>query len=145
MISSDRFSPEIPESAEEEFDRDVDHMLRETSRGMECKPNILVYARGTVEMGGTGQLVGPNLVKHLKALMPGQWEVKGVPYHSTFGGDYCAGIPGGKIATKLLNQVVQECPNSKIVVSGYSQGAMVVRIGVAFGSDAVRRNTVVSS
>jgi predicted esterase len=43
----------------------------------------------------------------------------------------------------MLNQVVAECPNSKIIAGGYSQGSMVARIGVAFGNDLVKRNVVV--
>lgn len=39
----------------------------------------------------------------------------------------------------VLNKIAQTCPQTKVVVSGYSQGAMVARNCVGFASDAAKK------
>lgn len=92
-----------------------------------CAPNTLIFARGTSEIGTLGETVGPALSAGLLAIASGQWSIQGVPYDASIDGDDCLGLPGGQIAAQLLASVAQSCPNTKIVVSGYSEGAMVVR------------------
>lgn len=42
------------------------------------------------------------------------------------------------VAKDILNEAAAKCPTSKIFMSGYSQGAMVVRNGVAYANDAAK-------
>lgn len=42
------------------------------------------------------------------------------------------------VAKDMINQAAEKCPSSKIFVAGYSQGAMVVRNGVAYANDAAK-------
>jgi hypothetical protein len=99
-----------------------------------CTPNILIFAKGTLEPGEFGILVGPPFTSKL----PSGWSRHGVQYDADIPGDYCLGLPGGLVARDIINQAAQKCPNSKLFVSGYSQGAMVIRNGLARASDAAK-------
>lgn len=103
-----------------------------------CAPNTLIFARGTSELGTLGTTVGPLVAGGLEAIAPGQWSIQGVPYDASIAGDDCLGLPGGQIAAQLLASVASKCPKTKIVMSGYSEGAMVVR-------DVSRRSSVLHS
>jgi Cutinase len=92
-----------------------------------CTENILIYARGTMEPGALGISVGPALAKAL----PSGWSSVGVDYDADIPGCYCLGLPGGMVAKDVINQAASRCPGSNIFVSGYSQGAMVIRNGLA--------------
>ncbi|KAL6718400.1 hypothetical protein ACLMJK_004489 [Lecanora helva] len=95
---------------------------------MPCKNLTLLFARGTTESGNIGDIVGPPFVAALNTLLgPAQVAVQGV-------NNYPADIPGflaGGSATgsqnmaQLIGQAMAQCPNTKLVVSGYSQGAQV--------------------
>jgi hypothetical protein len=105
-----------------------------------CTPNIIIFAKGTLEPGAFGILVGPSL----KQKVPKDWTMVGVSYTAGIAGDYCLGLPGGMVARDLLNQAAVKCPRSKIFMSGYSQGAMVVRNGVAYATDKAKERVAVS-
>jgi hypothetical protein len=62
----------------------VEELAQESLRGLECKPNILVFARGTAEPGKMGSFVGPPLAKQLNKLMPGQWDIRPVIYSARY-------------------------------------------------------------
>jgi hypothetical protein len=99
-----------------------------------CAPKILIWAKGTLEPGTYGVFVGPSFTSGL----PKDWTTHGVPYDPSIPGDYCLGIPGGMVAKDVINQAHQKCPNSDLFLSGYSQGAMVVRNGLARADPAAR-------
>jgi cutinase len=55
--------------------------------------------------------------------------------------DYSTDFSGGgaKEMVKLAKQVFEKCPNTKIILSGYSQGAMQVHQALgSLGSDAAK-------
>jgi hypothetical protein len=93
-----------------------------------CTKNIVLFAKGTMEPGALGMLVGPSVQSALK----GDWSVVGIPYTADIPGDYCLGLPGGQVGKDMLNQAAEKCPNSAIFLSGYSQGAMVAHNSVAY-------------
>jgi len=93
-----------------------------------CTPNILIFAKGTFEPGTYGVFVGPSFTSGL----PSSWSTAGVSYDPDVPGDFCLGLPGGMVAKDMINQAAKKCPSSKIYLSGYSQGAMVVRNGLAY-------------
>nr|POE47264.1 cutinase [Quercus suber] len=93
-----------------------------------CKPKILIFAKGTGEPFDLGITVGPMLQAGLNAT---EWDVRGVSYDNSFANDYCLGLPGGVTARGVLHKAVSDCPNSIIAMSGYSQGAMVIRNAIA--------------
>lgn len=89
-----------------------------------CKPNILIFVKGTFEPFALGITVGPMLAAVLNSA---EWDVRGVNYDSSYANDFCLGLPGGITARQVLARAVSDCPDSLIAMSGYSQGAMVVR------------------
>jgi hypothetical protein len=105
-----------------------------------CTPNIIIFAKGTLEPGQFGMLVGPQL----KQKVPKDWTMFGVAYTASIAGDYCLGLPGGMVARDILNQAAAKCPTSKIFMSGYSQGAMVVHNGIAYATPEARKRVAVS-
>jgi len=104
-----------------------------------CKPYTLLFARGTLEPGAMGSTVGPALSSGLSSSKPGKWRVTGVNYSADIAGDNCIGLPGGVACMNLLNKINKECPETKFVVSGYSQGAMVAHNCVAFATPEARK------
>ena len=110
-----------------------------------CTPYTLIFSRGTSEPGTLGIVVGPSLSADLEALDPGQWTIIGVAYDASDAGDACLGLPGGAIATQDIDAAAAACPDTKIVVSGYSQGAAVSHIGVANASPSAVKQVAVSS
>ena len=91
----------------------------------DCLPYTLIFSKGTLEIGDLGDTVGPALELGLDLAAPGEWTVMGVDYENTIDGDYCLGLPGGVVAAEVLESVVSSCPDTKIIMSGYSEGAMV--------------------
>ena len=105
--------------------RDLDSNVVENIKRAACAPYTLIFARGTTEIGTLGETVGPALDLGLNIAAPGQWSIQGVNYQATVDGDNCLGLPGGSMAAQLLEQVASSCPSTKIIMSGYSEGAMV--------------------
>jgi Cutinase len=110
-----------------------------------CKENIFIFARGTTEIGTMGESVGPIMKSKLSAAMPGKWAFQGVDYEASFAGDECLGLPGGAVATTDINQAATSCPDQKIWVSGYSEGAMVAHNGVAHATADAKKKIAVST
>jgi hypothetical protein len=117
----------------------VDDALEKRQLGG-CKPNTLLFARGTLETGTMGITVGPALSSALGS----DWTAEGVKYDASMLGDYCVGLPGGAACKTQLESLVKRCPSTKVIVSGYSQGAMVARICTAFASDEAKKRVAVS-
>jgi Cutinase len=99
-----------------------------------CSANIVLFARGTLEVGSMGS-VGPKLSRQLPKA---SWTVVGVPYSADVAGDNCVGLPGGMIAKSMLESAAAKCPRSNLFTAGYSQGAMVARIAVAYARPDVK-------
>ncbi|KAK3397694.1 cutinase-domain-containing protein [Sordaria brevicollis] len=111
-----------------------------------CRPVIFLFARGSTEVGNMGTIVGPPTSNGIKA-------AQGVTNVVTEGIDYPAllstnFLPGGadlggiREMKRLLNKAATDCPNSKIVVAGYSQGAALVHRAVEDMSEAVKDKIV---
>ncbi len=120
-------------------DWDVERNELTDVAGVGCKPITVIYARGTIEPGNVGDLVGPPFFNHLADLIGADnIAVQGVDYPATIGGYLIGGDPGGAQTTAdLLNQAASNCPDTQIVLSGYSQGAMEAHLGEAMVSAEV--------
>ncbi|KAJ5703968.1 cutinase-domain-containing protein [Penicillium malachiteum] len=91
-----------------------------------CKELTLIFARGTDETGNMGTVVGPPLATALATLTSNNVTVQGVNYDASVEGDTTLGEDGGSDMATLVKQAIKQCPNSKVVIAGYSEGAMVV-------------------
>ncbi|KAJ5333591.1 uncharacterized protein MYU51_011567 [Penicillium brevicompactum] len=96
-----------------------------TSKG-DCTELTFIFARGTGEMGNMGSVVGPEVATQLKSLTNNKVTVQGVTYAASAAGNAELGASGGPAMAKLVKQALSQCPKTKVVVGGYSQGAMVV-------------------
>ncbi|KAB2580316.1 Cutinase [Lasiodiplodia theobromae] len=100
-----------------------------TSGTATCKPVTLIFARGTFELSNMGSVVGPSLASDLgKAIGTEKLTVQGVNYAADVAGIF-AEITGGAGTAAMLaeaKQALSKCPQTQLVLSGYSQGAMLV-------------------
>ncbi|KZL79965.1 cutinase protein [Colletotrichum incanum] len=95
-----------------------------------CKAFTVLFARGTTEMGTLGTVVGPGLQKAVQsALGANSVTVEGVSYPADIGGimsETTGTGPGSTAMTQQANQWLSKCPQTKLILTGYSQGGMVV-------------------
>ncbi|PVI00685.1 carbohydrate esterase family 5 protein, partial [Periconia macrospinosa] len=91
-----------------------------------CGDVTVIFARGTGETGNVGTISGPPMFKSLRAKLGDKVVVQGVDYPASAAGNVNMGAAGGPAMAESVKAARSKCPNSKIVLSGYSQGAMVV-------------------
>jgi len=96
-----------------------------TAAAQPCPDVDVVFARGTGEppgLGGTGQA----FVDALRGLTAGKsLDVYAVNYPAS--GDFANSLAAGADdASAHVQSTVDNCPNTKVVLGGYSQGAAVV-------------------
>lgn len=88
-----------------------------------CADVEVVFARGTFEAPGVGD-TGQAFVNALTSRLPGQSvDVYGVNYPASL--DFQAAANGVVDASNKIQAVANSCPDTKIVLGGYSQGAAV--------------------
>ncbi|ROW03065.1 hypothetical protein VMCG_05746 [Cytospora schulzeri] len=102
-----------------------------TENGLDsaCQKVTLIFARGTSELGNMGSVVGPGLSGDLKTALNNKVAVQGVDYAADAAGiasEATAAGPGTKAMVADVQSALSKCPNTQIVLSGYSQGAMLV-------------------
>ena len=95
------------------------------SASAESCPDVqVVFARGTGEppgVGGTGQA----FVDNLRSRVGGRsFDVYAVNYPAS--NDWETGLDGIRDAGSHVNSMAHECPNTQMVLGGYSQGAAVM-------------------
>jgi cutinase len=84
----------------------------------------LVFARGTSEPAGIGR-VGQALADQISGQLGGRrLGVYGVNYPATY--DFLAAADGAADVTNRLAGMSEQCPATRYVLGGYSQGAAVV-------------------
>lgn len=96
----------------------------------DCKAVTVIFARGTTEPGTLGAVVGPGLNTALGTALNNNAVVTGVAYAADAGGIATEISPSGGAGTKAMVKAVTDalasCPSTQVVLSGYSQGAMLV-------------------
>ncbi|KAI5806826.1 triacylglycerol lipase [Peziza echinospora] len=97
-----------------------------------CAEIVIIYARGTSGEGNLGAALGPTFINQVAAAKPGKVIGQGVlPYAATVLGYLAGGDPtGANSMVTLIQRANTQCPGSKIVLGGYSQGAQVVHLAV---------------
>ena len=96
------------------------------AHAVNCNDIEVVFARGTKEPPGIGR-VGEAFVNNLQGLVGGRsMGVYAVNYPASY--DFLAAADGANDASAHIQYVANNCPNSKIVLGGYSQGAAIVDV-----------------
>lgn len=94
------------------------------AQAADCPDVELIFARGTSEPAGLGR-VGQALNDQLSTTLGGRTlGAYGVNYPASY--DFLAAADGAADATNRMVAVSQNCPNTRFVLGGYSQGAAVV-------------------
>ncbi|MGE5697514.1 MAG: cutinase family protein [Candidatus Sericytochromatia bacterium] len=89
-----------------------------------CPDVAVVFARGTDEPGGIGR-VGQAFTDALQAQIPGRTvSAYGVNYPASY--DFLAAQDGAIDATAYIRKIATQCPSTRFVLGGYSQGAAVM-------------------
>ncbi|WP_099042454.1 cutinase family protein [Mycobacterium neglectum] len=89
-----------------------------------CPDVQVVFARGTGEPGGVGR-VGDAFVNDLRSLVPGESvDVYAVNYPASY--NFLRAAEGANDASAFVQNTVATCPDTKIVLGGFSQGAAVI-------------------
>lgn len=103
-----------------------------------CGPAILIYARGTTQSGNIGDKPGIKFAKDFVSAIPGSIVQGVLPYPADVFG-YLAGgsAEGAQAMASLTAKAASQCPGSKIILSGYSQGAQVVHKAAALISSSL--------
>lgn len=95
----------------------------------DCNDVEVVFARGTNEPPGIGR-VGDAFVNDLRGLIGDRsMGVYAVNYPASY--DFLAVANGANDASGHIQWVANNCPNTRIVLGGYSQGAAVVDVVTA--------------
>jgi cutinase len=99
--------------------------------GTACRAVSVIWARGTAAPGNVGQAgsEGPAFFNALASALGGtsRLAIQGVTYSASVIGFLAGGDAAGATTMfNLINQTASRCPSTKIVVSGYSQGAQLV-------------------
>lgn len=95
-----------------------------TAQAAPCPDVELIFARGTSEpagIGRVGQALNSQLVSQLGGRSIG---VYGVNYPATY--DFLAAADGAIDATNHMASMVENCPATRFILGGYSQGAAVI-------------------
>lgn len=91
-----------------------------------CNDIEVVFARGTKEDPGIGR-VGEAFVNNLRNLVGGRsLGVYAVNYPASY--DFLAAAAGANDASAHIQNVVNNCPRTKLVLGGYSQGAAIIDV-----------------
>ncbi|KAI0997243.1 hypothetical protein K3495_g10943 [Podosphaera aphanis] len=107
-----------------------------------CKAVSIVYARGTFEPGNVGNegMAGPALFANLReSLRAANIAVQGVEYKAD-GLGYLQGgdSEGSQEFLDVTRKFAAKCPHTKIVISGFSQGAQLAHNAAKKFSRATR-------
>lgn len=96
----------------------------------DCKAVTVVFARGTTEPSTLGMVVGPGLNTAVQKALNNNAVVTGVDYAASAAGIATEiggkGGAGTQAMVKAVTDALASCPDTQIVLSGYSQGAMLV-------------------
>ncbi|KAH7326622.1 cutinase-2 [Stachybotrys elegans] len=99
-----------------------------------CKPIIMLFARGSTEVGNMGTVCGPPTGEGLKRNFGADnVAVEGIEYAAAVSTNLLPGgadLRGIQAMKDLIAQANTECPDSMLVVGGYSQGAALTHRAV---------------
>lgn len=101
-------------------------LITPSANAANCNDIEVVFARGTKEPPGIGR-VGEVFVNDLRGMVGDRsMGVYAVNYPASY--DFLAAADGANDASAHIQWVANNCPNTKIVLGGYSQGAAIVDV-----------------
>lgn len=107
-----------------------------------CRPVIFIWARGSTQDGNMGYSPGPQTADGLKSrLGASNVAAQGFEYPASLLDNLRAGGCDAEDAQNLrdlITRAATQCPSSKLVVGGYSQGAALVHASIEIATAAVR-------
>ncbi|KAF2706626.1 carbohydrate esterase family 5 protein [Pleomassaria siparia CBS 279.74] len=127
-LEGTNLSPEEHALSKRQFTGDTYNQLID---GTACRAVTVIYARGTNSDGNVGAstAVGPVFFNNLASQLNGtsNLAIQGVTYSASIAGFLAGGDAAGSTTmANLISTAVTQCPSTKIVLSGYSQGAQLV-------------------
>lgn len=90
-----------------------------------CPDTEVVFARGTSEPPGLGK-VGNAFVDALRSRVSGNVGAYGVNYPASY--DFGKAADGANDASGHVQYMMDNCPGTRLVLGGYSQGAAIIDI-----------------
>ncbi|KAI5851614.1 cutinase-domain-containing protein [Morchella snyderi] len=95
----------------------------------ECNDIIVIWARGSSEPGNVGITLGPPFFDAIEEAEPGRTIVQGVNYPAEDSGYFMGGSrTGAEYMASMVSLAASQCPDSLVVLGGYSQGAQVTHL-----------------
>ncbi|KAB8292274.1 hypothetical protein EYC80_008016 [Monilinia laxa] len=93
-----------------------------------CSAVTVIFARGTTETPTLGTVIGPQFLAALRSSFGANAvTMNGVPYAADVPGFLQGGDPtGSKVMANMVSSALSSCPETKLVISGYSQGGQLV-------------------
>lgn len=127
-LEAERENAPAPALAKRQYNGNTFNQLTD---GTACRKVTIIWARGTNGAGNVGEAgsEGPTFFNAVASAVGGaaNLAVQGVNYSANVFGFLAGGDAAGATSMyNLINQAASQCPNTKIVVSGYSQGAQLV-------------------
>jgi len=108
------------------------------AKAADCPDIEVVFARGTNDTPGLGR-IGNAFVSSLRNKVGGRSVgAYAVSYPASF--DFLAAAGGANDASGHIQWMVDNCPNTRLVLGGYSQGAAVIDVIAAVPFPAVGFN-----
>ncbi|KAK0726681.1 cutinase-domain-containing protein [Apiosordaria backusii] len=98
-----------------------------------CPDIAILFARGTNEAGNIGMVAGPSFFEHVKkeAGKNKTVEIQGLDYDAGLKGFLRGGDKNGsKKVRSEIRSYSKRCRQTKLVVSGYAQGAQIVKAAI---------------
>ncbi|MEZ5212211.1 cutinase family protein [Gordonia sp. (in: high G+C Gram-positive bacteria)] len=107
------------------------------AQARDCADVQLLFARGTAEAGAPVGTTGQAMYRSLQARFPGK-DVRVSPVHYQASDQFQKGTvflksvaAGVRSAQNQMRFIADTCPKTRIVLGGYSQGAVVVTYAVS--------------
>jgi len=107
-----------------------------------CEDVFMIFTRGTFEPAFTanmGMVVGIPFLNMLKSVLKKSIGADGVDYNNSVMGYMTGGDgPGSTKMAEMISAKAAQCPKTKLIVSGYSQGAQVTHNALNSLGDSVK-------
>ncbi|KAI0477056.1 putative cutinase [Xylariaceae sp. FL0804] len=106
----------------------------ENGSGGMCEEVTVLFARGTDEPGNVGDLVGPPLFRFLEPKLAAagySYSIMGVNYTASVENYLNGDASEGTTMADEITNIYSQCPDTKLVLGGYSQGGALVHNAAA--------------